>query len=239
MTNPFLRPQEGFGCNYSFIIASIVHAEIHNEHFLYTPFNPKAHNCDADPDFLMKLERIINLIDYFPINHDIRFQKDCKYPGRSPTPDDYYHSKSLKLIKMLFFANKEKTKFFRNEFTNIAIHIRKENSHDTLDVPHLDQFYCKLIDLLRKRTHLHPPIFHIYSQGNLEGFKIFQSNDVVLHLNESIEDTFSSMAFSDILVPAPSCLSYVAGMISNGLILYFPCPQRNPLPNWERLPISI
>jgi hypothetical protein len=65
-------------------------------------------------------------------------------------------------------------------------------------------------------------LFHIYSQGNITNFLDLNNTDVLFHLNENIEDTFIGLVAANILVISPSSLSYVAGLISDGIIYYKP-----------------
>lgn len=225
-TNPHISQTEGFGTHYIYIMSAIGYAEKFHKTFLYTPFQVMAHNYDNDPDFLQKKEKLINLIDHFPINRDIDFQKKCKIKG----PCIFTDSESFKKIKKLFFAEKNKQDYFTDDF-NIALHVRRRNQHDLFDPPPTkDLFYCNLIDQLRLEYASRSPRFHIYSQGNKEQFKVFEAQDVRLHINETVEDTFSAMTLADVLVTGPSYMSYCAGFLSNGKILY----NQNQRPiNWK------
>ena len=74
--------------------------------------------------------------------------------------------------------------------------------------------------------------FHIFSQGSPEEFECYSSPNVILHLNEPLEDTFTQMVYADILVTAPSALSYSAGLISNNIVYYINYCNP-PLPHWH------
>ena len=63
ITTVKLSPGEGFGMQYSFIINTILYAEKFNKTFAYTPFQVMGHNYENDPDFLIKKEKLINIID--------------------------------------------------------------------------------------------------------------------------------------------------------------------------------
>lgn len=254
VTNPYLPEYEGFGMWYACIINAMLYAELSNKRFVYTPFHQMAHNYDNDPDFLAKKEKLINLIDHFPINRDLDFQK--KWFVRC-SMEHLPLSETLKTVKSLFFSGKSKEKYFQNDFVNVAIHIRKSNAHDNrqLAMPDDPAFYGKLIDALKIRFQSYPTRYHIYSQGNPEEFKLFESESVFLHINETIEDTFSAMALADVLVTAPSCFSCTAAFLSNGLIFYFPeftinymrllapggqvidleVAGRSPMPHWQAI----
>jgi hypothetical protein len=225
VTNNRLLTGEGFGMHYAFIINAMLYAEKYDKKFIYTPFTTLSHNYDNDPNFLTKIEKFINIIDHFPINYDLVFQEN-QFIG---LPNNYLpESKTLKTVKTLFFAEKQKEKYFSDNHTNIAIHIRKLNSHDVTPLHRPDQtlaFYCELIKFLRVKLFMPSKHYHIYSQGTIDEFKILESDDVFLHINETLEDTFSALALADVLVTASSCFSYTAGFLSNGFVMYFPMPD--------------
>ena len=116
---------------------------------------------------------------------------------------------------------------------NIAIHIRRHNTHDSridgTNIP--DDVFSNVINKLRDIYSSKKPLFHLYSQGNIENFKIFNSQDIVLHLNDSTEDAFTGMVLAEILVTSASSLSYTAGILSEGTVYYIPF-WHPPLPNW-------
>ena len=73
--------------------------------------------------------------------------------------------------------------------------------------------------------------FHIYSQGILDSFKCFESDDTVLHINEDLFSTYTGLVAGNILVTSASSLSYSAALISDGIIYYLPF-WHPPLNNW-------
>ena len=77
------------------------------------------------------------------------------------------------------------------------------------------------------------PVFHIYSQGDEEDlWDAFKEDDIVLHINESVEDTFTSMVLADVLVTSRSSFSYTAALLSEGEVYYIPF-WHPPLPHWK------
>lgn len=236
ITNPYRS--DGFGAQFQCIIFTALYAELHNKKFLYTPFKAMEHNYDNDENFLEKKETLINFINNFEINND---------PTIQPTEiiHEYYNfihnnldlcekSILLKKAKEIFRINKNKATYFDNQKLNIAIHIRRPNPHDTrIEGTELsNEFYFKSIQFLRSLYSSKNPLFHIYSQGSIDTFYThFNSSDIVLHLNESIEDTFSSMVLADVLVTSTSSLSYTAGFLSEGIVYYIPF-WHPPMPKW-------
>ncbi len=233
LTNPYLS--DGFGSQFQEIICSAVYAELAGKTFVYTPFQKMEHNYDNDPDFLSKKEELINFIDHFPVNTNLEIQESgCVYRR---TLDEHLlffaFSDTLDKIKTIFRLNKQKERYFDPNYFNIAIHVRRPNSHDGLNgnFRYLeDEIYLRIIDALRKEYPL--ARFHIHSQGKIEDFKkIYQGKDIIFHLNDAVEDAFASMVLADALVTAKSSLSYAAALLSEGEVYYIPF-WHPPFPGW-------
>jgi hypothetical protein len=236
MTNPALA--DGFGSQYQLIIWSAIYAELNNKKFLYTPFRGMAHNYDNDPDFLRKKEVLINLIDHFEINEDPSFTATMSvfqiFDFFNKNIAACCNSSSLKTIKSLFLVDKQKDVYFNKNFINIAVHVRRQNPCDhRLYGCHIpDAAFKEIIDELRLIYGTQDILFHIYSQGYIDDFEsVYEGDDIVFHINGSIEDTFTAMVLADVLVTAPSSLSYTAAVLSEGTIYYIPF-WHPPLPGW-------
>jgi hypothetical protein len=248
VTNP-TKTNDGFGENFKLLIYSVIFAEMNGCKFLYTPFKKMEHNYDMDPDFLAKKEHLINFIGNFEHAPDAFDEKNQK-PYVLDTFEllRFYQtniqrcadSRSLELIKDLFRANK--TDPFDKNYTNVAIHIRRMNKEDYkrtnnpnavlsgMDVP--DDLYLTSIRQVEQLTGDRPVRIHIFSQGKPEDFEVYRMPNVVLHLNEDLESTFTQMVYADILLTAPSALSYSAGLLSRGTVFYIEfCNPK--LPQWK------
>jgi hypothetical protein len=242
VTNPFRA--DGFGAQFQSIIHTVIYAELNDKKFVYTPFRGMEHNYENEPDFLEKKERFINFIGNFEVNNVFSIQPRLTNEMNKFFEDNLSrgaNSCSLKRIKEVFRLNKDYKNFFKNENLNIAVHVRRPNPHDTrpegCDIP--DKVYLKIIDYLRDIYAWRRPLFHIYSQGDYKTFEgCFNASDMVCHINGSVEETFSSMVFADVLVTSASSLSYVAGMLSDGVVYYIPF-WHSPLPHWKVLDHSI
>ena len=225
---------DGFGSQYQNIIATAIYAELTNKKFVYSPFQNMEHNYDADPMFLEKKEWLINFKNNFEINleKNATLVDECKYFFDNNIKLAA-SSQVLKKIKKIFKENKDLDNFFDNNYFNISIHVRRPNSDDNriygTDVP--IEIYINIINNLRKIYFDKNLLFHIYSQGHEMNFTEFNSLDTVLHLNESVEDTFIGMVAAKVLVVAPSSFSWVAGIISDGEVYYIPF-WHTPLPHW-------
>ncbi len=224
---------DGFGSQFQTIIAAAVSAELLGKVFLYTPFSSMKNNFDRDPDYLIKKEQLINFMGNFDANPytDLPAKNYKAYFDKNSAA--CAQSKMLGTIKTLFRMNKSKETYFDACYCNIAIHVRRVNAHNDRivgsDTP--DEFYIAVIDGLRKQFGAQNPRFHVYSQGDSKNYEKYKAADVVLHINESIEDTFTSMVFADMLVVCASSLSYAAGLLSEGRVYYIPF-WHQPLPTW-------
>jgi len=258
-----LRPDDGFGENYKYLIYSLMYAEFNKCEFVYNPFKVMRHNYNDDPEYINKKEKMINCIDA------LKSKIEDVTPRTLNIFDllQFYHqnvelcsqSNSLKMLKSLFYL--DKVNLYDTSIVNIAIHIRRINPHDYIvvdqnskdRVPMRDNLFQEIlnnpitaiqlpgmdvprdlyINVIQQLEQSYPNAkFHIYSQGSVDDFKVFEKDNTMLHLNECLETTFQQLVFADILVTSPSSLSYVAGLLSNNIIYYVQC-LNPPLPHWN------
>lgn len=217
---------DGFGAQYQTIIYSAIYSEYIKKKFAYTPFKQMEHNYDNNPNFLNDKENFINFIGNFPnaltlkdvevLNiHSIRGVIESNI-------DNSLQTEIFKKIKNLFHLNKQPT--FNKNITNVAVHLRRLNKGDNSDCygTHFcgDDYYINAINFLRKT--LNKKVFHLYSQGKYNEFENFKQEDIVLHLNEPLEQTFYDLTTADILVTSKSSFSYVAALLSDNEVYYMP-----------------
>ena len=258
-----LRPDDGFGENYKYLIYTLMYAEFNKCEFVYNPFKVMRHNYNDDPEYINKKEKMINCIDA------LKSKIEDVTPRTLNIFDllQFYHqnvewcsqSNSLKMLKSLFYL--DKVNLYDTSVMNIAIHIRRINPHDYIvvdqnskdRVPMRDNLFQEIlnnpitaiqlpgmdvprdlyINVIQQLEQSYPNAkFHIYSQGSVNDFKVFEKDNTMLHLNECLETTFQQLVFADILVTSPSSLSYVAGLLSNNIIYYVQC-LNPPLPHWN------
>jgi hypothetical protein len=149
--------------------------------------------------------------------------------------DFFEKSNTLKLLKLAFKEKNENpwkiSKY--SEYKNIAIHIRRPDNYDItlykdsktmedrLSVP--NELYIKIINQL---ISLWPNCkIHIYSQvtdneSEFSQYKSIDEDKIILHLNGPLDKNFIEMVYADVLVLAPSSLSYTAGLLSDNMIYY-------------------
>jgi len=220
---------EGFGATYQKIIETYLFCVYNNLNFGYRPIKKMEHNYKNDPNYINNIESLMNLKnnienDTNNVAQDIHFGKYIQ-TWFDDNIDQICNEVHLKFIKKCFWENKDRN-VFKNNKKNIALHIRRENSHDRghagarITTP--NEYYLNIMNGIRNKYKEHDKelLFHIYSQGEMNNFAILQKEDVIFHLDEDICKTFTELVAADILLTSPSSLSYVAALISDGEIYY-------------------
>jgi hypothetical protein len=232
---------DGFGAQFQNIIYDILFASANSYEYLYTPIKTMEHNYNNDDNFLQIIEDIMNIKNNYKL-HDCNkdecdhiIQREITYEFVERDIDKYTNSDAMKRLREVFWQNKNKI-YFNNQKTNVAVHIRRPNPHDNrtdgADTP--DEYYKIVMDLVKEHNKEKDLLFHIYSQGNPEDFKIFENENTVLHINENLKDTFTGLVASDILVTSRSSLSYVAALLNENQVYYLKF-WHPPLLNWFKL----
>jgi hypothetical protein len=223
---------DGFGAQFQTIIYGIIIIETHGQTYYHTPILSMAHNYDNDPNFLNKVEELMNIRNNYKCITDNDRPKIIVHNFQTlrkifeQNINAYLMSPSLKNIKLNFWKNKERN-HFKNDRLNVAVHIRTNNKVDIqlerFRVSRL-QYYFNIINNIRQkyRNSKKLPLFHIYSQNKLHDYKLYNNNDIYYHLNENMFDSFIGMVAADILVTSKSSYSYIAAILSDGEIYYNP-----------------
>jgi hypothetical protein len=211
--------------------------------FVYNPLKYVEHNYDKDPEFTEKLEQLMNIRPFFQtLTNEINEKENitmCDMTAKyvlDQNIDLYTSEENLSVIRSIFWENKTRETVFSQYPENkyhVAVHIRRLNQYD-VTLPFVeperfnttDDFYLKAIQRIRDEYGVScggkELLFHIYSQGNNEEFRCYESADMVLHINDDVTTTFIQMAAADILVTSFSSFSYVAAFINDGKIYYHP-----------------
>jgi hypothetical protein len=222
---------DGFGSQYQHYISTILICYANGFQYVYNPLTKIEHNYDNQPDFIERIEALMNLKPFFLSLNDpslvgervINYDTISKY-AMDNNIDLYTKPEYLAKIRDMFWANKDKNSIWTNGKTNVAVHIRRPNSHDSrimgADTP--DKYYLDLIDRIRREHSGKDLLFHIYSQGSPDLFQAYQSPDTVFHLDEDLCVSFTSMVAADILATSASSLSYIAAFLNEGIVYYMP-----------------
>lgn len=222
---------DGFGAQYQCIIFTILCAEFNNKEFVYKDIKTICHNYDNNENHVKKLVDFMNLKNNYLNINDININDIFE-----SNIDDIYcvvenniniytsNNSSMNKIKKCFWENKDKN-HFKNDKINIAVHIRRPNKID-IELNNnrniSDDYYLKIINLIRNDKKDKELLFHIYSQGSIENFECYKNNDVVLHIDEEITSTFTGLVAADKLVTSASSFSYTAALLTDGEVYYLP-----------------
>ncbi len=166
--------------------------------------------------------------------------------------DQCIKSESMARIKKYFWANKTRDIYKKHAQTtrhsgpepesgpdsarvlHLAVHIRRPNVDDTKangGEEYDNAYYIRSLLTIREKYMTikpdHTIMYHIYSQGDTSKFADFIHHpvlreNVILHLNETNEDTYLGMAGADILITSASSFSYSAAFLSDADIYYTP-----------------
>ena len=226
---------DGFGSQFQHIISVLLICYRNGWTFVYNPITKMDHNYENDPNWLEKIENLMNIKNYFMHKTDPglcdKVITECDMTAKyviDKNIDEYTTDTHMNKIRDMFWANKERD-VFKNGRVNVAIHIRRLNTHD-LTLPYVEDcrvntpndYYLNVIQRIRNGNKGKDLLFHVYSQGDLENFECFKSEDTVLHINGDLCESFISMVASDILATSFSSLSYAAAFLNTGVIYYHP-----------------
>ena len=227
---------DGFGAQFQNIVFDILFTCTMMPHVQYVfPSNIDRmkfeHNYTNDPGFSDRLIRYMNLDTHF-------LKQDTTAPIRRYNGIENYafceanltrllETAVFKRIQRLFFEGKHTP--YDAAFYNVAVHVRKYSADDMRihrRTNESDSYYIGIMRFITAQYKGHKPIrFHIYSQGNArtefaEYTNYSPPTSVVMHLNESVEDTFNGLVFADALITSASSFSYVAAMLTRGTVFY-------------------
>jgi hypothetical protein len=263
-TIPF---DDGLGAQFQRFVWTCIYAEECEEStFVYRSPEKMAHNYTDDPNYIQKLEDLMNMKPYYLNYSEAVADKSI---GHIMTPDFYdifnyvernidkcMKSKSMARIKDIYWKNKDRARdrprIYRipdgdKTYTHhLAAHIRRPNCDDTRPnggEEYTNEYYIKSLLTIRekymKQDSNNRIQFHIYSQGNEEKFANISGHeilgpDIMMHINDSNEDSYLGMTMADILVTSASSYSYSAAFFCEGDIYYTefwhkPCSWWNKL----------
>jgi len=134
------------------------------------------HNYDNDPEFVEKMENLMNIRSHFVSFDDIPMQDayvtiydmSAKYVIDNNIYE-YAKDEYLRNIKTMFWANKDRNAIFPQiegepKTTHVAVHVRRPNSDDNriLGTATPDIFYLNIMQRIRDENPNLKLLFHIY-----------------------------------------------------------------------------
>ena len=232
---------DGFGSQYHHIIEIFLWCKLNNLNYVHNPIESSEHNDDNTQEYIDELNSIMNMHSGdLPLYKDhpyamevhYTFQKIMDYMEKDNNRSLAIRSEHMKTLKEMFWKNKEKD-FFKNDKFNVALHVRRPNKNDSrlAGADTVDQYYIEKIENILETYKDKDIVFHLYSQGSEEMFDAYKKYSTVLHLNESLLDTFTGMVAGDVLVISASSMSFAAGLLSDGTVYYHPFWHK-PVDTW-------
>jgi hypothetical protein len=230
---------DGFGSQFQTLLHMIYYAAANNAGYIHIPIKTIEHNYTNDPLYVKEMEEFmcvwlfkqINEIDtsISPIRHISN--EECRNYFQQDVDKAMCHS-SLNAYKSSFWQNINANHYNNNKF-NIAIHIRRGDVQPDYNGGRYtsNEFYLKQMTYLAEIYADKTILFHIYSEGSEEEFACFKTHNSVLHLNEDVKTTFIGLITSDVLVQSKSSFSYVAGLLTNGIVYHIPF-WHPPMSKW-------
>jgi len=233
---------DGYGSQFQNYISAMVYAELNKCEYVHFPIHQMEHNYDNEPGFVQRINEHMNIDKKYRLITDIK-EGEIRHKPKGTFKQYFdqnfekcYNSKTMEEIRVKYMENKPPTEtILEKDVVHISVHIRRPNSHDCRGSPSYDKQYIELIKKLNAKC-LSQKIkhhFHIMSQGTPEGFKHFTDlcENMTLHLNEAPEVALHRMVISNVLMTNASSYSYVAALLSRGLI-YFKTFWHTGSKNW-------
>lgn len=253
-----IPPGDGVGAQAHARLSTMLMAESLGLTYLHTPFRKISHNELNDNDWVEKWEGFLNIGAGKLSTHDIA-ESLKEFTISHPSDFSYTYSENTLFVirDCHFMANRHPNRYERfktqleNNYamtakdgydngyetgkTNIAIHIRRGDVSKT-DEPHRftdNSRYVKLLDLVVTAIRNRGQEFsiHLFSEGAKDDFGDFSHLPISYHLNENTFKTFHGLVSADILIMSKSSFSYVAALLSKGVVIYEPFWSK-PLKRW-------
>ena len=219
--------RDGFGAQYIAQRRALAWAITNKRYFFYEPFSHLDHGEDATrmSDFT-GLRSWGKPVNYNRLAH-VRYVPEVLAAN---DPSVHFSAEVLEIVRGMYHSTPKPAACQHN----IAIHIRRGDVNKEMASRWLSMgTYKRLITTLQGFFPGHS--IGIYSQGSPEDFRSLQAPGVRLELNQDLEQTFHDLVTAPLLIPAPSCLSYAAALLSEGHILHISNPQNRPLKHWLQI----
>ena len=247
---------DGAGAQAQAVVSVMLFARAIGARYVHTPFFVVDHNPDSSPDWPARWERFFNfgadelpaaalhdrgvpclrvVSPYAIISPGVLYEIPHCYPtwslSRALLPG------LLAELRERFLADKPAVLPSRNRL-RVAIHMRRGDV--TEDGPHARRFTDtvtveRLFQGLERALHGADVPFSatLYSQGDPAQFGSLADQGVTVDTRADPFETFLQLVTADVLVTAKSSFSYLAGLLSRGVVLYQPF-WHGPLDDWVR-----
>lgn len=219
---------DGFGAQYQSILWTILYAELNGHTFLYSDIPYMENPTEDAAKFLWEALHCMNIRNHFP--HVTTVKEEPIFSPKVPSfygvieknIEQYHTSESFQRLKALYYQSKVSP--FDKDHVHVAVHIRRHMKFDSRkesnETPLTYYLYVMTAVQEMYKTSEKPLLFHLYSQGKQDDFKVLEQFPLHYHLEDSTFETFNGMVFADVLITSASSFSYLAGLLSNGRIVY-------------------
>lgn len=248
---------DGAGAQAQALVSVMLFARAVGAQYVHTPFSVIDHNPDSSPDWPARWEQFFNFgVGELPAAalHDRgvpRVQVVSPFAvTRTGVLYEIPHcyltwALSRPLLPGLLAELRTRLLADKPVVTSshdglrVAIHVRRGDV--TEEGPHARRFTTtetveRLFQGLERalRTADVPFRATLYSQGDPAQFRSLADQGVSIDTRDDPFETFTQLVTADVLVTAKSSFSYLAGLLSRGVVLYQPF-WHGPLDGWVRL----
>jgi len=216
--------RDGFGAQYLAQMGALAWAVKNNRFYYFNGFSYLDHG--EDPVAMSQFTGLKRWGKPSPLCElaKVRFVPDIL---KARQPSLFFTQQVLAILREMYNST-PKPSSCRHQ---IAIHIRRGDVNKQFCSRWLsDRIYVDLIETLR--AFLPEASIGIYSQGDPSEFQNLRRRGASLELNRNLRETFHELVSAPMLIPAPSCLSYSAAILSEGTVLHLANEQNQPLSHW-------
>jgi hypothetical protein len=247
---------DGGGAQVHAVCSTLAYAHHFGISYVHSPFKRIKHNANTDPEQTARWERSFSLgygekqiddlnlakMEVVPLTEATRLWKIAPFTRTllvakhchwfTDTMPRAYEAIRLRLIEKYRRTGNVAPR--RGVALTVAVHVRRGDVTQ-FKMPKRftsDEVIVRQLEQIKTAIGARAHEMHLYSEGATADFEIFRDRyKVILHLNEDIFQTLDEMINADVLVMAKSSLSYVAGLISNGIKIYSRFAH-TPLSDW-------
>jgi hypothetical protein len=236
--------KDGAGAQAMAILSAMAMARFVGCSYLHSPFASVAHAEGTPQDWARRWESFLNFGD-----GEALVPTDAELVPMSVAlhDPDAYRGRPIVIVEPVFDLSGEvgvairdglrgalRAKYWRSPKAAIpshrapqgltaAVHLRRGDVSLTRNANRYAHDEVVLRQIARLRDAVAPfgrmLTVNLYSQGSVEDFRAFTDAGCILHVSEDTFESFHNMVTADILVNATSTFSYVAGLLSRGIVL--------------------
>jgi hypothetical protein len=236
---------DGAGAQAMAVISAMALARFLNCRYVHTAFTSMAHAEGSREDWAQRWETFLNFgHGETPAGDDAEFVSLADLTN----DPDAYTGRPIVIVERVFGLPKAhvarmrdalrpdlRTKYWRSSKAaipshrgpagglTVAIHVRRGDVNRTQNVNRYapDEAVLRQIERLKRALAPFggPLTLNLYSEGEEKDFRRFAEAGCRLHVSQDSFETFHNMVTADILLGGYSSFTYVAGILSEGIVL--------------------